>query len=82
VRPSSSLGAVRRVAFVAIAVAGVGLFGSGVRGLTQLDGQLADATGPTEIRSVGDRSEPRHDCPWGSNPERHGYSPAGILPAS
>jgi hypothetical protein len=58
------------MAFLAIAVAGVGLFGTGVRGLTQLDGQLADATGTTEVRSVNDRSEPRDDCPWRAQPDR------------
>jgi hypothetical protein len=60
----SSLGWVRRLAVVAIAATGVGLFGTGVRGLTQLDGHLADATqGHPAIHQVKQvRVGP--DCPW------------------
>jgi hypothetical protein len=59
----SNLGGVRRVAIVAIAAAGVGLFGTGVRGLTALDGELADATGRSPAQEVRSAPEPRDDCP-------------------
>ena len=60
----STLGWVRRVVVVAIAATGVGLFGTGVRGLTQLDGHLADATqGRPALHQVKQvRVGP--DCPW------------------
>ena len=35
---------VRRVAILSVAFVGLGLFSSGVRGLTQIDGHLAVAT--------------------------------------
>jgi hypothetical protein len=53
------------VAIATVAVVGVGLFGSSVHGLTQLDARLADrderATPSVrpEHRAVDDR-----DCPW------------------
>jgi hypothetical protein len=50
------------VAILAVAVAGLGLFGTGVRGLTQIDGQLASAAKrPHEVRQ---ELEVRDDCPW------------------
>jgi hypothetical protein len=58
----------RRVAIVAVAAAGVGLFGTGVRGLTQLDGQLADATPRPTTHEVKLESEGRGDCPWDRAP--------------
>jgi hypothetical protein len=59
----STLGWVRRVAVVAIAATGVGLFGTGVRGLTQLDGHLADATqGRPAIHQVK-QVRVGQDCP-------------------
>jgi hypothetical protein len=51
------------VATVAVAVAGLGLFGTGVRGLTQLDGQLATATKPPATQEVK-QVDVRDDCPW------------------
>jgi hypothetical protein len=53
----------RRVAILAIAVAGVGLFGTGVRGLTQVDEQLATATERPAAHSVEQDLDGR-DCPW------------------
>jgi hypothetical protein len=47
-----------------IAVAGVGLFGTGVRGLVEVDGDLADATDrPAVVRDVKRGSGERGDCP-------------------
>ncbi|MEA2364076.1 MAG: hypothetical protein QOD71_3221 [Thermoleophilaceae bacterium] len=51
------------MATVAVAVAGLGLFGTGVRGLTQLDGQLATATKPPATQEVK-QVDVRDDCPW------------------
>jgi hypothetical protein len=51
------------VAIVAVATAGLGLFGTGVRGLTQIDGQLAGATKRPATREVK-QVEVRDDCPW------------------
>jgi hypothetical protein len=51
------------VAILSVAVAGLGLFGTGVRGLTQVDDQLASATkrpAAEQVRQV----EVRDDCPW------------------
>jgi hypothetical protein len=55
----------RRVALLAVAVAGLGLFGTGVRGLTQVDEQLAtaaDRQAPT--LNVKRELDARRDCPW------------------
>ncbi|MEA2330202.1 MAG: hypothetical protein QOH58_340 [Thermoleophilaceae bacterium] len=60
----TTLSAVRRVAIVAAAVAGLGLFGTGVRGLAQVDGQLADATERPATHQVKQKIEVRGDCPW------------------
>jgi hypothetical protein len=54
----------RRVAILAVAVAGVGLFGTGVRGLTQVDEQLATATERPATHSVEQELDGRRDCPW------------------
>jgi hypothetical protein len=61
---------VRRVAILAVAVVGVGLFGTGVRGLTALDGQLADATDRPATHEVKRELGPRDDCPWRDSNER------------
>jgi hypothetical protein len=55
----------RRVALLAIGLAGLGLFGTGVRGLTQVDEQLASAAdrqAPT--LNVKQELDGRRDCPW------------------
>ncbi len=50
---------------LAIAAAGVALFGTGVQGLTALDGDLADATGRApQVKDVRSDPGPRDDCPW------------------
>jgi hypothetical protein len=55
----------RRVAILAVAVAGLGLFGTGVRGLTQVDEQLATAADRTPAtHSVKQGLDGRDDCPW------------------
>jgi hypothetical protein len=54
----------RRLAILAIAVAGVGLFGTGVRGLTQVDEQLATATERPRTHSIKQDLDGRRDCPW------------------
>jgi hypothetical protein len=55
---------VRRVAIVAVAAAGVGLFGTGVHGLTQVDGQLAGAADRPATQEIKRELSPRDDCPW------------------
>jgi hypothetical protein len=68
-----SLGRVRRVAIVAVAVAGIALFGTGVRGLTELDARLAGAVSPagqeidTELRR---ESGQQGDCRWRKHEQR------------
>ena len=51
-----------------IAVAGLGLFGTGVHGLTQVDGKLADAAERPAVKQVRDEPGAKRDCP---KPERH-----------
>lgn len=56
---------VKRVAIVAIAAAGIGLFGTGVHGMAALDGRLAEADERQAItREVELRRGPGRDCPW------------------
>ena len=55
---------VRRVAILSVAVAGLGLFGTGVHGLTQVDDQLATATKRPATHQVRQGIEVRDDCPW------------------
>jgi hypothetical protein len=65
VRRFTTLTRMRRVALLAVAVAGLGLFGTGVRGLTQVDEQLAtaaDRQAPT--LNVKRELDVRRDCPW------------------
>jgi hypothetical protein len=59
---------VRGLAIGTIAVAGLGLFGTGVHGLTQVDGRLADAADRPAVKQVRDEPGAKGDCP---NPERH-----------
>jgi hypothetical protein len=59
-----SLRRVRRVAIVAVAAAGLGLFGTGVRGLAQIDGELADDARAPQTREVKRELGPHGDCPW------------------
>jgi hypothetical protein len=55
----------RRVALLAVAVAGLGLFGTGVRGLTQVDEQLATAAdSQAPALNVKQELDVRRDCPW------------------
>jgi hypothetical protein len=53
------------VAIATAAVVGVGLFGSSVHGLTQLDGRLADRDdrAAPEVRQEH-RAVDVRDCPW------------------
>jgi hypothetical protein len=51
------------VAIVAVAATGLGLFGAGVQGLTEIDGQLAGAAKRPATRDVK-QVEARDDCPW------------------
>lgn len=60
----ATLVGVRRVAIVSVAVAGLGLFATGVRGLTQLDEQLANATDRPAVHQVRQELDVRDDCPW------------------
>jgi hypothetical protein len=58
---------VRGMAIGTIAVAGLGLFGTGVHGLTQVDGKLADAAERPAVKQVRDGLGGKGDCP---KPER------------
>ena len=51
-----------------IAVAGLGLFGTGVHGLAQVDGKLADAADRPAAKQVRNEAGAKRDCP---KPERH-----------
>ncbi len=53
---------VRRTAILALAVAGLGLFGTGVRGLAQVDERLADVAERPVTHQVEQRLT--RDCPW------------------
>ena len=52
------------MAIVAVAAAGLGLFGTGVHGLTRLDGELADGATAPATHEVKRELGPRGDCPW------------------
>jgi hypothetical protein len=56
----------RRVATVAVVVAGVGLLGTGVRGLAAIDGRLADAADRPVTEEVDVKRELRgpDGCQW------------------
>jgi hypothetical protein len=64
VRRLATLIWVRRVVIVSVAVAGLGLFASGVRGLTEIDGHLATATQGPSTHQVKQELDARDDCPW------------------
>jgi hypothetical protein len=51
---------------LAVAVVGLALFGTGVRGLTQVDDQLASSTERPAVHQVRQELEVRGDCPWGN----------------
>ena len=53
----------RRLVIGTIALAGLGLFGTGVHGLVQVDGKLADAAGRPAVQDVKNELESRSDCP-------------------
>jgi hypothetical protein len=55
---------VRRAAIATVAVAGLGLFGTGVHGLAQVDGKLADAVDRPAVRDVRNAPGAKDDCPW------------------
>jgi hypothetical protein len=58
---------VKGAAIGTIAVVGVGLFGTGVHGLAQVDGKLADAADRPKLHDVRDDLREKRDCP---RPER------------
>jgi hypothetical protein len=61
---------VRRVAVLSVAIVGLGLFASGVRGLTQIDDHLAIATKNPSTHQVRQELDVRDDCPWSRRDER------------
>jgi hypothetical protein len=69
-RRPASLSGVRRFAVLSIACAGLGLFATGVRGLTQLDGDLADAAKVAPTHHVKQELDVRDDCPWQKRDQR------------
>ena len=52
------------MAILSVAVAGLGLFGTGVRGLTQVDQDLASATKRPAVHQVRHDFEVRDGCPF------------------
>ncbi len=46
-----------------IAVAGLGLFGTGVHGLAQVDDKLADAADRPAVKQVRDEPGSKGECP-------------------
>ena len=55
---------------MSLACAGLRLFATGVRGLTQLDGDLADAAKVAPAHQVKQELDVRDDCPWQKRDER------------
>jgi hypothetical protein len=51
---------------VAVVVAGLGLLGTGVRGIAGVDARLSDAAEQAPVREIDVRQEIRapEDCPW------------------
>jgi hypothetical protein len=70
VRRLATLAWVRRVAILSVAVVGIGLFATGVRGLTQIDGNLATATQAPSTYQVRQQLDVRDDCPWSDRDEQ------------
>jgi hypothetical protein len=62
---------VRGAAIATVAVAGLGLFGTGIAGLAQVDGKLADAADRPVVRDVKNGSgAAKGDCPYREQPSR------------
>jgi hypothetical protein len=55
---------VRRAVIGTVAVAGIGLFGTGIHGLAQVDGKLADAADRPAAHQVKDERGAKGDCPY------------------
>ena len=55
----------KRLAAIGVAVAGLGLFGTGLVGMAEVDGRLAGATDRPAVRELDVRQEIRgpDDCP-------------------
>jgi hypothetical protein len=67
----TTLTGMRRVAILAVAAAGLGLFGTGVRGLTQVDEQLATAADrQPATHNVKQQLDGPRDCPWQDDQRR------------
>jgi hypothetical protein len=52
------------VAILGVAVTGLALFGTGVRGLTEIDSDLATATKRPTTHQVRQGTDLKRDCPW------------------
>jgi hypothetical protein len=52
------------MAILGVAVAGLALFGTGARGLTQVDEELATATERPATHQVRQEIDLKRDCPW------------------
>jgi hypothetical protein len=55
---------VRGAVIGTVVVAGLGLFGTGIHGITQVDGKLADAADRPAVRDVRDERGAKRDCPF------------------
>jgi hypothetical protein len=53
---------VRGAVIGTVAVAGLGLFGTGIHGMTQVDGKLADAADRPAVHRVKDERGAKPDC--------------------
>jgi hypothetical protein len=62
---------VKRLTVVAVGVIGLGLFGTGLRGVTEVDGRLSDAAERPPVRELDVKQEIRApgDCPARKRPE-------------
>lgn len=58
----------KRVVTLVLAVAGLGLFGSGVHGMTQVDGRLAEADEAADAVDVKRELGAPDDCPERRDP--------------
>jgi hypothetical protein len=63
---------VKRLTVVAVGVVGLGLFGTGLRGVTEVDGRLSDAAERPPVRELDVKQEIRApgDCPAHKRPEK------------